>query len=382
MERLHRQLLPGQIHTPFQWIFEDDSDKALITVGNTKPIDCGKLAYKKDDQGIYILLNNDPIQWAHLNNVSFIDDLVKNYVTRDELGTAAFVNTGTNVGDIPVIGSGGKLSSNIIPIISKNNISGLGTAANYDIIVVEDGKIVSGNVVVLDSNGKIPSDVINISDLGTQVIEGLGTAAFKNIGTEGDTVPTCDHVPILDDNNKIPLEYNTFVGNDNKILNSYLSIFDSNVKILKTLLPTDIMYTGNYISNNKIKEECIPCLEKNTSGEYKVSNSYLNTDPDDGNAIVLFNNLFDILDSNGFVAEDKTINANSSITLNPSDVFPSGYDLRSAAFSIKVKENDKYYTNVETLNNIWIEFSGVSNQTFIVHNDNNNSVVVYVAVSF
>ena len=380
LDRLHRQLIPGQIHTPFQWIFENDSDKALITTANTKPIDCGKLAYKKDNKGIYILLSNDPIQWAYLNDMSSGGSIGENVVTRDELGTAAFKNTGTTNGTVPVIGSGNKLPSSIIPTISNSNITGLGTAATHNVVVMSGGTVKSGDVVVLDNNKKIPSELLDISELGTQVIEDLGTAAYKNVGTGSDQIPLSDNLPILDDSLHIPNKYYGFMTSD-KISNSYLSIFDSSSKIKRTLLPTEVMYSDVMMTDDYIKEEFIPCLELKED-EYKISPAFLNTSPDDNEAVVTYANLFDVLDSNGFVVEDAAINGGSSATYNPTSSLGTGYDLRSAKFSIKIKEGTKYYVNVETLNNIWIEFTGTSNQQFIVHNDNTYNVTVYISVSF
>lgn len=380
VERLHRQLIPGQIHTPFQWIFENDADKSTITSANLKPIDCGKIAYKKDNKGIYILLNNDPVQWGYLNDVSSISGNFNNFITRDELGTAAFIDTGTSNGNIPIIGSNNKLSANIIPEISVSNVTGLGSAALHDVVVMSGEEVSSGDVVVLNTNKKIPTSLMDISELGTKVIEGLGTAAYKNIGTSTGQVPVSENVPILDTSNHIPNKYYGFMTSD-KISNAYLSIFDNSTsRINKNLLPSDVVYTGNIIINEKIKEELLPCLELKGS-EYKLSNSYLNIDPNDGNAVVLYNNLYDVLDTNGFAIVDKELTANGSVTITPTGI-GDDYDLRSANFSIKIKENNKYYVNIEALNNIWIEFSGTSNQKFIIHNDNSENKVVYINISF
>lgn len=98
---------------------------------------------------------------------------------------------GANV--IPVTDVDGKLDTDVIPVISKENVSGLGTVAGLDTGVG------AGNVPVLNDNGKLVTDVI--PNISKEKVDGLGTATDYDVGTDkGD-------IPVLSDNGKLDIEF-------------------------------------------------------------------------------------------------------------------------------------------------------------------------------
>lgn len=100
------------------------------------------------------------------------------------VGTAASANTGTSVGNVPVLDAGSKLPLSTIPNIPVAQVTGAGTAA-----AVDTGTS-AGNVPVLDAGSKLP--ISTIPNIPAAQITGLGTAALANTGLASGNVPVLD----------------------------------------------------------------------------------------------------------------------------------------------------------------------------------------------
>jgi len=72
-----------------------------------------------------------------------IDDL--------NLGTAATKNTGTNSGQVPILGTGGKLDENVLPALALTEVFVVADIAARDALVIGsgDGEVQTGDVVVV-----------------------------------------------------------------------------------------------------------------------------------------------------------------------------------------------------------------------------------------
>lgn len=111
-------------------------------------------------------------------DVDVIPEISKDKVTG--LGTVAGLDTGVNAGNVPVLNNNGKLVTDVIPNISKEKVDGLGTAAGLDVGTDK------GDIPVLSDNGKLDVDII--PDISHEKVDGLGTASTKNVGTAAGNV--------------------------------------------------------------------------------------------------------------------------------------------------------------------------------------------------
>lgn len=125
-----------------------------------------ELSTGTSDAGKFPVLNtNGFIDNSMLNLSSF--SLANTQITG--LGNACTMNTGTTVGTIPVLSTGGKLSSNLLPTFSANRVmatDATGTISGmYSTTTASSGAGDALKIPVLNASGKLDASMIDTSDM-------------------------------------------------------------------------------------------------------------------------------------------------------------------------------------------------------------------------
>jgi hypothetical protein len=132
----------------------------------------------------------DAGKFAVLNGSGYIDNTMLNFSSFslnntqiNGLGSACTVNTGTTVGTIPVLSSGGKLSSSLLPTFQANKVmatDATGTLSGmYNTTTASSGSGDASKIPLLNASGRLDASMIDSSDYvdrsNTQTIGGNKT---------------------------------------------------------------------------------------------------------------------------------------------------------------------------------------------------------------
>ena len=118
----------------------------------------------------------DAGKFALLNTNGFIDNSMLNFSSFSfantqitGLGNACTMNTGTTVGTIPVLSTGGKLSTSLLPTYSANRVmatDATGTISGmYSTTTASSGAGDALKIPVLNASGKLDASMIDTSDM-------------------------------------------------------------------------------------------------------------------------------------------------------------------------------------------------------------------------
>ncbi len=148
----------------------DDLIASIKTNQSTGSTDAGKFP---------VLNGSGQIDNSMLNFASF--SLNNSQITG--LGSACTINTGTTVGTIPVLSTGGKLSSSLLPTFQANKVmatDATGTISGmYNTTTASSGSGDASKIPLLNASGRLDASMIDTSDFvdrsNTQTIGGVKT---------------------------------------------------------------------------------------------------------------------------------------------------------------------------------------------------------------
>ena len=147
-----------------------------------------------------ILLPRDPVDTYHAATKHYVDTQVANISTTSDLGTAATVNTGTTEGTVPLLVSGGKLPSTVLPAIAVTNTFVVASQVAMLALAAEEGDIavrtdISKSYILA---GDDPSDLADWQELLTPTdavssVNGQTGAVSITIADIGAAAASHDH---------------------------------------------------------------------------------------------------------------------------------------------------------------------------------------------